>query len=497
VRFGWEIFTLKQHFPKLLFMVGKSQKQIEKLLSKAEIHDLRGSGKWKHLFAQVDISTLVLFRILFGLIMLVEVYRYFDHGWIARYWINPDHHFTYWPFDFLSPLPGNGMYVLFYFMGALSVCILLGLFYRFSIISFFLCFSYIFLLDQTRYLNHFYLVILFSFVLIFLPANKSASLDARYFPKIRSETCSAWPIWLLRFMVGIPYFFGGVAKLNPDWLRGQPLGVWLSDKTDFPIIGSFFQERWMTLLMSYSGMLLDLLIVPLLLFKKTRTFGLVAIILFHLMNARLFQIGIFPWFMIASCVVFFNPDWFRKLFKNLFGKNRWSIVLPSKDEWSQPSFLTKKQKMILVGLAIWVGIQVMVPLRHWYFPGNVSWTEEGHRFAWHMKLRTKRGNGVYTVKDKKTGQQQIIDINDYITSRQEHKVEDRPYLIWQFCQIVKKEFAKSGFDVSVYADVKASLNGRKYQQLIDPSIDLASVPRDVLSHSTWIIPLQIPLEDQR
>ena len=35
------------------------------------------------LFKPVDISFLVFFRILFGGIMLWEVYRYFTYGWIS------------------------------------------------------------------------------------------------------------------------------------------------------------------------------------------------------------------------------------------------------------------------------------------------------------------------------------------------------------------------------------------------------------------------------
>ena len=39
------------------------------------------------LFEPVDISFLVFFRVLFGGIMLWEVYRYFTYGWIlARAW---------------------------------------------------------------------------------------------------------------------------------------------------------------------------------------------------------------------------------------------------------------------------------------------------------------------------------------------------------------------------------------------------------------------------
>jgi hypothetical protein len=149
--------------------------------------------------------------------------------------------------------------------------------------------------------------------MIFIPAHKSFSLDAYFFKKIKSNITPAWHLWLIRFLIGVPYFFGGIAKINLDWLRGYPLHNWLLDDLDFPIIGKYFTEDWMILLMSYSGLLLDLAVVPVLLFKKTRVWGFLVTCSFHLMNDQLFSIGIFPWFMIAASTLFFAPDWPKKL----------------------------------------------------------------------------------------------------------------------------------------------------------------------------------------
>jgi vitamin K-dependent gamma-carboxylase len=293
-------------------------------LSGATIQELFSNKSWKTLFLRTDISSLVFYRILFGLLMLYEVSRYLSSEWIYKYWIQPKFHFTYWPFDFLQPLPGNGMYVLFYVMALLSVFIIIGFFYRLSMLLFWLCFSYMFLLEQTRYMNHFYLLTLISFVMIFIPVHTSASVDSKLFKDIKSDTAPVWSLWLMRFMVGVPYFFGGVAKINADWLQGQPLKIWLGRETDFPIIGSLFQYDWMIYFMAYSGMLLDLFIVPALLFKKTRLWGFILIVTFHLMNSQLFNIGVFPWFMIAATSLYFNPGWFRKVVNFVTG-NSWKL----------------------------------------------------------------------------------------------------------------------------------------------------------------------------
>ena len=441
--------------------------------------------KLNTLFDQVDISSIAIFRIFFGFIMLVEVFRYFDKGWIARYWIKTDYNFPYWPFLSLKPLSGDGMYYLFILIGILSVLILIGLFYRISITLFFFCFTYMFLLEQTRYLNHFYLIVLLSSVMIFIPASRSLSLDAKWFREKQKKYASKWHLWLLRFMIGIPFFLGGIAKINPDWLAGQPLGIWLSNDTDFPIIGRFFTEKWMILIMSYSGLLIDLLIVPFLLIKRTRVYAFLIGLSFHVMNSQLFSIGIFPWFMIASTTLFFDPDWPKKIINKLVKKDVW--ILNKTVEFKNKTF-SYKEKVITTCLVLWAILMVAIPLRHFIIPGNVSWTEEGHKYAWHMKLRTKRAQGVFIVKDSNDILIKIIDVKKVLPSWQRKKTISRPPIIWQFANQVKENYKNKGMDVSVYADIQAKLNGRPYQQFTNPNVDLTKQPFPVWK-ADWILPL--------
>src|SRR5258707_5572799 len=108
------------------------------------------------------------------------------------------------------------MYVHFAALAVLAVCIAVGFHYRISTILFFLGFTYVFLLDESRWLNHFYLVSLVSFLLIFVPAHRAFSLDARRRPHIRSSTVPTWSLWLLRAQIAIVYLYGALAKLNGD-----------------------------------------------------------------------------------------------------------------------------------------------------------------------------------------------------------------------------------------------------------------------------------------
>src|SRR4051812_6575259 len=119
-------------------------------------------------FAPVDISWLVFFRIVFGCVMVVEVGRYFAYGWIEAFNVS-DFRFGYYGFEWVKPWPDPGMHIHFAVLGIAAACLALGFCYRVMAAIFFAGFTYVFLLDETRYLNHFYLICLISFLMIFLP----------------------------------------------------------------------------------------------------------------------------------------------------------------------------------------------------------------------------------------------------------------------------------------------------------------------------------------
>jgi len=429
------------------------------------------------LFAPVDAASLAYFRALFGGIMLWEVWRYFDHDWIRRYWITPTFHFTYYGFGWVHPWPGQGMYIHFFGLGVLALFILLGFCYRLSAILFFFGFTYAFLLEQARYLNHFYFVCLISFLMIFIPAHRVASLDAWRRPHRGGDTAPAWALWLLRAQVGIVYFYGGLAKINEDWLRGEPVRAWLAERMDVPFIGRFFTQEAVVYFFSYGGLLFDLLIVPMLLWRRTRWIGFGLAIFFNAANARLFSIGIFPWMMLAGSALFFAPDWPRRFF---------ALPRRAMDDNVATCGSRFQRRLILICVGVYLATQLLVPLRHHLYPGEVSWTEEGHLFAWHMKLRDKSGRARFFISD--ADRTWPVYLTDDLDHRQIEKMSTRPDMILQFAHYLRDRMAKEGKEVKVRARARVSLNGRAPQFLIDPTVDLAAVPRD-LWPAPWIVSL--------
>ena len=269
------------------------------------------------LFKPISIAPLVVLRIVFGGLLLFSTIRTAQQGWIYELYIEPSYHFGF--FSWLNPLEGNGMYIVFLLLGFSALGILSGLFYRFNTVLFFLLFTYVELLDKTYYLNHYYLVSLLTFWLIFVPAHRNYSIDAMLFPGIQSSTCANWHVLIFKVQLSTVYFFAGLAKVNPDWLfKAQPMATWLPGKYELPVLGKFMHYKAIAFLFSWAGCVYDLSIWIFLWIKRTRGIAYVFVLLFHFLTAILFpRIGMFPFIMITSTIVFFSSEWHQKILSRL------------------------------------------------------------------------------------------------------------------------------------------------------------------------------------
>ena len=151
--------------------------------------------------------------------------------------------------------------------------------------------------------------------------------------------------------------------------------------------------------------------------------------------------------------------------------------------------------VVLVFLGLWLAFQLLVPLRHLLYPGSPSWNEERHRFAWQMKLRDKKGQAVFFVRNPADDEVWPVLPDEFLLRHQARKIVNRPDMILQFAHYLARVWAEEegvpGVEVRVRACV--SLNGRKPQLLIDPERDLVKVERN-LRHADWVLPLHQPFE---
>ena len=149
------------------------------------------------LFSRLDNSPLILFRISFGILIALECFGALFTGWVKRNFILPELTFPFIGFEWLQPLPGIGMYFYFGLMGALGISIALGYRYRWSILLFSVLWTAAYLMQKTAYNNHYYLIILLSGIMCFLPANRAISLDVKRKSTLEQDSMFSWVKWII------------------------------------------------------------------------------------------------------------------------------------------------------------------------------------------------------------------------------------------------------------------------------------------------------------
>ena len=205
--------------------------------------------------------------------------------------------------------------------------------------------------------------------------------------------------------------------------------------------------------------MLDLLAAPLLMWRRTRVWAFGVVVAFHVTNAALFEIGIFPWLAIAATTLFFAPDW----------PHRWR-VRPS----TAPAPAARATRLGVGAVAVWVVVMLVVPLRHLAYPGDVRWTEEGYRWSWRVLLTEKEGAVTFRVTDPATGRTRTVWPSDELAPHQVRAMSVRPDLIRQYAHHLADEAGSPRPEVR--ADAWVSLAGLPRARLIDPDVDLAAEP---------------------
>ena len=428
------------------------------------------------LFTPRDVAALAVFRILFGAMMAYSLVRYTAHGWIELALVKPTFFFKYDLFPWTVVWDRPALYAHFSVTAIAAVCVALGFLYRFAIVIFLLGFTYLQLLDVSLYLNHYYLVVLLASLMVFLPLNAGWSLDAKLWPSLARSKLPAWITYLLCFQVAVVYFFAALAKAQPDWLLyAQPLNLWMRARTETPIIGPLLSELWVARALSWAGFLYDLTIWMFLVYRPTRTLAYAVVLGFHGMTAVFFEIGMFPVIMTVATTLFFDPDWPRRLLRRV---TYFRARIPETAETeSEPCLHWNFQRgLVATIVAAYAVFQLGFPLRHYVYPGNVLWDEQGMRYAWKVMVREKNGAITYRVTLKDSGRTYEVNPLDYLTWRQFSDMSGQPDLIVQLGKHIAWDFERRGFGpVEVRVDAWVSLNGRRPALLLDPDADLTQI----------------------
>lgn len=432
----------------------------------------------RFLFGEKSIAPLLTFRVLFGLLMFFASLRYFFNGWIHKLFVEPDFHFKYFGFHWVENPGETGIYLLFAIKAISALAIAIGFFFRGAVLAFIFSFAWTELIDASNYLNHHYLVMLFAVLLLFAPANKAASLDVYLGRTTKVTRIHAWCLHAIMVQISIVYFFAGWAKLSTDWLvHGMPLRIWLPQYADWALVGGLFSLPVTALIFSWFGAVYDLSIWAFLWFKKTRSIAYLFVVLFHGMTGVLFNIGIFPWVMILSNLIFFSAEKHEKFWSSF------TDIIPVK----QFKVRHASKAWVVALLVFYLGVQFLLPIRHVFYPGKVWWTEEGYRFSWRVMLLEKFGQANFYIKDQSTGQQFEVENRKYLTEFQEKQMAIQSDFILQYAQHLKTQFEKKlGLsNPEIRADVFVAVNSRPGKRYISGEVNLAE-QTESWKHKEWI-----------
>jgi hypothetical protein len=447
-------------------------------------------------FAPVDASGLAFFRVAYGAIQLWEVVRFIEGRRLERYFLEAPFRFAYYGFGWVPMPPGDGVWWLFGVMAVCAAAVALGCFHRIAALGLFVTYTWSVLLEQSVYNNHYYLMATLAAMLALMPASACWSVDALWRRRVRSATVPAWCYGLLRFQLGVVYFYGGLAKLNPDWMfAAEPMGMFLRQAVaESGALPAWIASPTSAYIFAWGGLLLDLLIVPALMVRRTRGAAYAVAVAFHLMNAHLFTIGVFPWMMIPATTIYFAPAWPRRLGMRIRGARsisrepgeREHAIVDSDNESpptaaasAAPRGITPARRLLVALIALHVLVQLLLPFRHWMIPGDVAWTEEGHRFSWRMKLRRKSTEAALVeARNPATGE---TSVTSGVTWLRPHQIGalTRPDMLIQLADHVAARYRERmrWRDVEVRVFVTVSLNGRPPRTIVDPTRDLVPLER--------------------
>jgi vitamin K-dependent gamma-carboxylase len=133
---------------------------------------------------------------------------------------------------------------------------------------------------------------------------------------------------------------------------------------------------------------------------------------------------------------------------------------------------------------------VTVPFRHLFIPGDANWTEQGHRFAWHMMLRNKSGEVTFLVDDGERDRRRS-------TRPPQRSAGPGPAGTPRAAGAVRPPPLRTPRWGAVRAETSVSLNGRPRVPIVDPELDLASVQVPWWGDAGWILENPEPLPQHR
>lgn len=509
------------------------QNQVKKLVG-FRLSDFSSPSRLMELLNRpTDPASLGMVRVLFGFLMLLDIPQERGLGYADEKWGNTDMcHFPL--FNFMKAPSLVWMYAMYCTMWVGAFLLMVGLFYRIGCLMFSLSFWYLFFLDKTKWNNHSYLYGLHGIMFTLMDANRYWSLDGMLKPKIKNSHVPLWNYTLLRAQNFLVYFLAGLKKFNPEWLEGYSMKSLNEHWVFMPFKFILTPDQVDLFVVHYFGFVLDLTIGFFLFFDVTRPYAMLFGISFHFMNSQIFNIGMFPWTMIATITVFLYTDWPRKAFKKLPYDFLWIFpvdepiqqsphcIYSTEETCSSGQVLeptstmqeessshspakkdSKKKKYSAYHVAstiftiLYLAVQCFLPYSHFITKGYNNWTNGLYGYSWDMMVHRWNIQHIQiTYVQKDTGETGYLDPLAFV--RSERRWPLHADMVKQYATCIEERLNKYGLkNIELYFDIWISMTKRFQQRIFDPKTDILHAEWSPFQKTKWILPLQAQLSDWR
>lgn len=417
----------------------------------------------------VDVASQAVLRIVFGALLFgLSVYL------LVSSWV-PDYAAARFRFDYLGlsfiDLPRHvpTLRALLVLTILSSCSVMLGWGFRVGAPLLAFLMSWALLGDPALYSSTFYLLTWIAWLLAVSPAHREYSLDSRHMGPALCGRGPAYSLIGLRVLVWIVYTYAGLAKIDPDWLAGLPIELWLTKRASWPLVGGVLASHWFAMVLSWGGLVFDLGVGTALLFRRTRMVAFVLACGFHVFNAFVFRVFPLPVIMIPLTLLFFEPDWPRRLGprgrRDSSGTTSTRLAVPRWVRFAAPVFLA---------------FHILFPLRHHLAPGPARWNEVHDLFSWRLRARAKRTKFRIYRFDPMTQERVRIDKQLELSKQERKMMRVYPDLLHQAAITLGEEIRSqepSAQSVEIRVRMRVGLNGRPLHDLIDRKADLSRIPR--------------------
>uniref|UniRef100_A0A2C9JGW2 Vitamin K-dependent gamma-carboxylase n=2 Tax=Biomphalaria glabrata TaxID=6526 RepID=A0A2C9JGW2_BIOGL len=472
-----------------------------------------------------DPACLGIVRIIFGFLMVIDTLMERGMSLADGIWGNVDT--CRFPlFSFLQPLPLEWMCLVYMAMLVGAVGILIGFKFRYSCSIYLVCYWYIFFLEKTAWNNHSYLFGIIAFHFFMSDANRYCSLDGLLKPSINNAHIPYWNYFLMQAQIFLVYFIAGLKKLDHDWVFGYSMRSLSVHWVFMPFKLFLSDEKIDLIIVHLGGLFIDLFVGFLLFINKTKSLGLLISTSFHFMNSQIFPIGMFPYVMLTTNLLFCSPSWPRKLSRYI--PNCFSIFLRYEQELqpsshcvyqdhstesnvrtptgkdlkehsemippTKPSFL---HQAVSVFTILFLALQCFLPYSHGITKGYNNWTNGLYGYSWDMMVhRWKIQHVRISYHNKDTGDTGYLD--PMVWSYNNRRWAAHGDMIKQYAVCIARNLQKFNVsNVELYFDIWQSLNGRFQQRMVNPNVDILTAEWSPFETPSYIMPLIVDLSNWR